>query len=333
MTSRRSVLSFAASALASPWLAAAHAKTEGAASWKPASKVEFIVPSGAGAALDGAARKLTGLLAEHGAAPQFVVQNRSSAHALHALQVLQQNEGNPHYLMSLSSSLVYSDAQHALPVPYTNFTPLALLFTECTVVAVRADSPLKTGLDLVARLRADPGALSIGVATTVGNHIHLGIAKPLKAGGVDIVNLRVVPYRSSAESTAAVLGGHLDVVSATTPNLLPHLASGRVRVLAVAAPQRLGGAFQGVPTWREQGIDAIGQSVQGVMAPKGITAPQRDYWTDALREVARSGEWREYLELNQWTPNFLDGPQAAAHLARERDEVRGLLGELNLLSS
>lgn len=314
-------------------LSAARAASPTAAThgWKPSSRVEFVVPSGPGAALDGAARKLTDVLAQQQAAPSFVVTNRSSAHGLLALNVLQQHAGDPHYLMSLSSSLVYSDVQRALPLPYTEFTPLALLFNEYTVVAVRADSPLRSGPDLIAALGKDAGALSIGIATTLGNHIHLGVAKPLRAGGVDIRKLRVVPYKSSAESVSALLGGHLDVVSATTPNLVAHLAAGRVRVLAVGSPQRLDGVYAGVPTWREQGVDALGQSVQGVMTGPGVNAEQQRYWTEALRRATESPGWRELLARNQWQANFLTGPQAAAHLARERQEVAQLLTELDLL--
>ncbi len=301
--------------------------------WAPGPKVEFLVPSGPGAALDAAARKLGRLLEQGALSPPVVVSNRSSAHSIVVLQALQQAEGNPNLLASLSSSLVYSEAQGALPMPYTDFTPLATLFTEYAVVAVRADSPLRTGRDLIERLRKDPADLSIGIATTLGNHIHLGIAKPLKAGKVDVTRLRVVPFKSSAESLTALLGGHLDLISATTPNVIAHLRSGGIRLLAVASPTRLGGPFGEVPTWREQGIDGIGESVQGVMAPKGLTPAQQTYWSSALREVTRTPEWKEFLAANQWQDNFLGPKETAAHLATELKEVRALLGELKLISS
>lgn len=316
----------AVSSLAVPSLALA----AGQPAWAPGPRVEFVVPSGPGAALDAAARKISRLLEQQRFSPAITVSNRSSAHGIVALNVLQKNEHDANWLSTLSSSLVYSEAHGALPVPHTDFTPLATLLTEYVVVAVRADSPLRTGRDLIERLRPDPGALSIGVATTVGNHIHLGIAKPLKAGGVEVARLRPVPFKSSAESITALLGGHLDVASATTPNVLPHLANGSIRLLAVASAQRLGGALAGVPTWREQGIDAVGQSIQGVMTTKGITPAQQAYWTEALRTVTRTPEWREFLAQNQWQENFLGPADTAAYLARELREVRQLLQELGL---
>jgi putative tricarboxylic transport membrane protein len=329
LINRRQALAFSTLGLLGA-RAPAWAASPNPSGWQPNARVEFLVPSGPGAALDTTARKLTSILAEQKAAPSFVVTNRSSAHGAAALGVLQQNPGDPHFLMSLSSSLVYSDAQHALPVPYTEFTPLAILLNEYVAVAVRADSPLRTAQDLVAALRRDPAALSVGVATNLGNHIHLGIAKPLKAGGVDIARLRVAPYKSSAESTTALLGGHLDLVSATTANFVPHLVAGRLRILAVASPRRLEGAYAAVPTWREQGFDAIGQSVQGVLTTRGVSAAAQAYWIDTLRTAASHPDWQDLLGRNQWQGNFLEGARAAAWLAREREEVAQLLKEPNL---
>lgn len=297
--------------------------------WQP-SKPEFIVPSGAGAALDAAARKLTELLARDGLTPSFVVSNRSGAHGIQALETLQRQPGNANVLMTLSSGYVTSVAQGALPQRLQALTPLVTLFRETTTVVVRADSPIRNAQDLITTLRADPGRWSVGIATTLGNHIHLGIAQPLKQAGVAVQGLRIVPYKSSAESMTALVGGHLDVVSATTPNLLPYLQAGRVRVIAVAADERLGGAFAQAPTWKEQGVDYVSDALQGVAAPAGITAAQQAFWVQALQRVTQGEEWRAFVALNQWKPHVL-GPQATqAALRRQVVQTQSLLAELGL---
>lgn len=302
------------------------------ADWKP-GKPEFIVPSGAGAALDSAARKLTELLAREGITESFVVSNRSGAHSIQALEMLQRQPGNANLLMTLSSGYVTSVAQGALAPRLQELTPLATLFREFTTVVVRADSPIKNAQDLIATLRRDPGALSIGIATTLGNHIHLGIAQPLKQAGVPVQGLRIVPYKSSAESMTALVGGHLDVVSATTPNLLPYLQAQRVRVIAIAADARLGGAFAQAPTWKEQGVDYVSQSFQGVMTTARITPAQQRFWVQALQRVTQSPEWLSFVALNQWQPQFL-GPQATqASLRQQIAQTQELLAELGLLET
>ena len=316
----------------SAWLPAqAQVQADAGAHWAPRKSTEFIVPSGAGAALDVAARKLTELLTREKLAPGFIVSNKSSAHGIVALEGLHRHPGDAHALMTLSTSYGNSLAQNALPDHLQKGTPLATLFREFVTVVVRADSPLRSTQDLVAQLKQDPGKYSIGIATTLGNHIHLGVAQPLKLAGVDIKGLRIVPYKSSAESMTALVGGHLDVVSATTPNLLPYLQSGRVRVLAIAAEQRLGGAFAQAPTWKEQGINYVSDSFQGVMTVPGASAAQQAYWVAALRKVAETREWKDFVALNQWEPWF-QGPQATQQLLQTQlDSNQALLSELGLL--
>lgn len=302
-----------------------------AAPWKPSKATEFIVPSGAGAALDVAARKLTELLVRDGHAPSFVVSNKSGAHSIAALEVLHRHPGDAHTLMTLSSSYGNSLAQSALPAHLQKGTPLVTLFREFTTVVVRADSPLRNAQDLIAQLRKDPEKYSIGIATTLGNHIHLGVAQPLQQAGINIQKLRIVPYKSSAESMAALAGGHLDVVSATTPNLLPYLQAGRVRVLAIAADKRLEGAFAQSPTWKEQGINYVSDSFQGVMTAPGASAAQQAYWVNALRKVSETREWTEFVTLNQWEPLFLGPQETARALNTQVERNHALLNELGLL--
>lgn len=299
--------------------------------WTPSKTPEFIVPSGAGAALDVAARKLTELLIRDGQAPNFVVTNKSGAHGIVALETLHRGTADGHTLMTLSTGYGNSLAQNALPAHLQKAQPVATLFREFVTVVVRADSPLRTAQDLIEALKQDPAKYSIGIAQTLGNHIHLGAAQPLKQAGVDILGLRIVPYKSSAESMNALVGGHLDVVSATTPNLLPYLQSKRVRVLAIAAEQRLGGSFADAPTWKEQGVNYVSESFQGVLTAPNATPAQQTYWLHALRKVTASQEWLDFVHLNQWEPWF-QGPQATAQLVHKQVTAdHALLSELGLL--
>jgi hypothetical protein len=111
---------------------------------------------------------------------------------------------------------------------------------------------LRVGTDLVAALKADPSKLRIAVAPALGQNTHMAIAKPLKAAGVAIDKLTIAPFRSSGESVTALLGGHVDVVSATAPVIVPHVQAGKLRILASASAQRGSGPLAEVKTWREQ---------------------------------------------------------------------------------
>ncbi len=306
--------------------------TAQAQAWKPTKQVEFAVGAGPGGALDQVARTLKNITDQQNSIPQgMIVSNKPAGGGVVALSTLKQHPGDAHYLTSFAlqflTNYVIGDWKES---PTTEYTMLAVLFNEYVALAVRADSPLKNASDLVQKLKGDPSSASIAVATALGNHIHIGAAKPLLAAGVDVSKLTVVPFKSSAESITALLGGHVDIVAASTANLVTQLEAGKIRLLAISSPRRLGGAFAQVPTWRDQGIDADFASVQGILAPKGLTRAQLDYWTETLKRATDTPEWSAFVQRNQWTPRLITGPDAQRFAEDQLVEMRAILRQLNL---
>ena len=304
----------------------------GAQAWRPERNVEFVVPAGPGAALDTAARQVKELTGRLQLLPTpMIVTNRPGGAGMVAMGALQARPGDAHMLVTLTHSSINNKLVGEVALGYEDFTPLAILFDEFITVAVRADSPVRTGRDLAEALRRNPAALSVGVATSVGNHIHAAIAKPLKAAGVDIGRMTVVPFKSSAESMTNLLGGHLDVVSASAVNVISLMKTGKIRVIAVAAAERLGGDLAEVPTWREQGVDAVYSSSQGVLGARGLGAAQIAFWEGVLERVTSTPEWQAFLAKNHWKPRFLRHAEARRYLDAEAEVARSLLGDLGLL--
>lgn len=326
MTSMLTRRNAACMVLAMPLLARAQA------AWKPERTVEFIVPAGAGAALDTAAREMKNLIDRNRLLPDgMLVLNKPGGAGMIAMSALQMKPGDGTLLATLTNSSINNKLIGDVSLGYEDFTPLAILFDEYITVAVRADSPIRNGRDLIARLKTTPSSLSIGIATSIGNHIHVAIAKPLKMGGVDIGKLTIVPFKSSGESMANLLGGHIDVVSASAVNVVPQMKAGNVRVIAVAASERLGGELAAVPTWREQGIDAVYSSSQGVLGTKGLSAAQIGFWEDVFRRLGAMPDWNEFLARNYWKPHFMGHAATLKYLDAENAATRALLGELGLL--
>ena len=73
-----------------------------------------------------------------------------------------------------------------------------------------------------------------------------------KAAGGDAKKLRTVVFQGGGEAITALMGGHIDVNSSAANNVVPHMEAGKLRVLGVAAPKRLGGVLAAAPTWYEQ---------------------------------------------------------------------------------
>ena len=301
------------------------------ATWKPEHNVEIISGTAAGGAVDRANRTVQKIWQDKKIVDvTTTVVNKPGGGNTIAWNYINQHAGDGHYVSIAPYTLLTNKIVGTSPMTWSDFSVIALLFNEYITVAVRADSPIKTGADLVQRLKKDPSSLSIAVASTLGNHIHIGIAKPLKAAGVDIKRLKVVAFKSSGESITSLVGGHIDVVSSTTPNVLGQMQAGRIRILAISSPQRLPGALATVPTWKEQGIDGTFAASQGAIAPKGLGAAQLAYWEEAFRKLSRTEEWKKELASNFWQSNFLTGKEAGRYYATQAVELREILTELGL---
>jgi putative tricarboxylic transport membrane protein len=102
-------------------------------------------------------------------------------------------------------------------------------------------------------------------------------------------------------------------------------------VIAVASAERLAGDLAGVPTWREQGVDAVYSSSQGVLGAKGLTPAQIRFWEATLKRLTDTPEWAAFLAKNHWKPRFLGHAEALKFLDAEAASAKVLLGDLGLL--
>jgi putative tricarboxylic transport membrane protein len=105
---------------------------------------------------------------------------------------------------------------------------------------------------------------------------------------------------------------------------------GQVRLLAVAAPARLPDVLAEVPTWREQGYDAVVSNWRGMVGPKGMSPAQIAYWEQALLRFTESEEWKKELEKNFWQSEYMRGADMRKYLDQDNAEARAFLTELGL---
>ena len=142
--------------------------------------------------------------------------------------------------------------------------------------------------------------------------------------------MKVIAFKGSAEAIPALMGGHIDLVTTAAGNVAGHVASGKLRVVAVSAKERLPGALAGVPTWREQGIDVVFGAWRAVLAPKGITPQQIAYWENVLRRATEAPEWKDDLDKNMWSNVFLSSAQFAKELDKDYADMKSVLVDIGL---
>lgn len=301
------------------------------AQWKPERTAELIVSAGPGGNQDLTARVIQGIWQEKKLVPSAVVANKTGGSGGIASNYLSQHAGDPHYLMMLAPTLLTSRIMGTSKVDHNNYTPLAMLFNEYIFVTVKADSPIKNGRELIQKLKIAPDSVSVAIATALGNHIHMGVALPMKAAGVDIKRMKVVAFKSSGQSLTAVLGGHVDVAASTFSALLPHVTSGAMRIIGVSAPQRMTGLLADIPTWKEQGANAVFDSWRGVVGAQSISEQQKAYWEKAFAELSRTEEWKKDIEKNFRVNHFLGGRDAGRYWDEQYKELEEALTELGLV--
>lgn len=309
---------------AMPWIAGP-ALAQG---WKPERNVELIIPTSPGGSNDIAGRTIQRLWSDLGLLPvSSSVANRSGGEHGVAYLFVSQRTGDAHTVGVMSTPMLVNPIQGRMQMTHADVTPIAYLITEPMIALVRADSPLKTGKDLVEALRKDPGALSIALTST-GHRVSVGI--PLNKAGVALKGVRIPAFKGGGETVTAVMGGHADALITSVSTSVPHITSGRMRGLAVSSTRRLGGALAGVPTWQELGFQSSG-SWKGVMGPKGITPAQVAFWEDVMRKTAQSEELVQYSEKNQWLIEFKGSAETRKWLDDEAAALRAAMSELGLV--
>ena len=306
---------------------AIHAQT-----WQPDKPIEIVVPTTPGGGIDRTARLLQKIIQEGGLSPVPVsVTNKPGGGGAVSLVYLNQHAGDAHFVASNSPNLIANDLNGRGAVKYRDVTPLANLFSEYTVVAVRTDSPLKNGRDFVEALRKDPQSLAVSTPTTLGSVNHLSFALVAKAAGVDPRKLKAVVLGSGGDAVTALLGGHIDAHTGTPSSVVRMVQGGKVRALAILAPKRIGGPYADTPTWTELGYKAVMDTWRGVIGPKGMTAAQIAWWDGVLAKVVASPLWKEALEQNTWEANYLNSAQTRKLFDAEHAEYRAILGELGMI--
>jgi putative tricarboxylic transport membrane protein len=258
------------------------------------------------------------------------VVNKAGGGGSIAYTYVLQHPGDPHYLVVAGPALLTNHITGASKLHHTDLTPVASLFNDYTVFAVSADSPIKTGKDLVARLRKDPKSVTIGFSPLLGSHNHIAAGLLMKAIGGNARDLKVVAYKGSADAIPNLMGGHIDLVTTAAGNVAGHVAAGRLRVVAITSNQRMMGPLAAVPTWTEQGVDVVFGAWRAIFAPKGLTAQQAAYWEGALRKATEAPEWKNDLEKNIWADAFLAGEAFRKNLDQDYAEMRSVLSDLGL---
>ncbi|KEO84002.1 tripartite tricarboxylate transporter substrate binding protein [Tumebacillus flagellatus] len=300
----------------------------------PQKPIVMVAPSGAGGGWDKTARSVTKVLGETKLVEQtMTVENKPGGGGTVFMADYASNDKKNDYRLFVSSPPILINnlkKEGNTPYGYKNTTPLAQLTKDYGAIAVKADSPYKTLTDLVNALKADPSKLTVAGGSAPGSMDHLVAVLPAYKAGVDPKKVKYVSYDGGGEAVAALLGGNADAIGTDGSSLVEYMKAGKVKILGVEAPERLGGDLKDIPTMKEQGLDAQFLIWRGVFGPQDMSDAAKKYWGDKLKALSETPEWKKELQTNGWEAEYKNGDDFKAYLDKQEGEVKDMLTALGM---
>jgi putative tricarboxylic transport membrane protein len=299
------------------------------ATWKPEGNVEFVVGAGAGGENDRIARAIQRALTSEHLVDSMTVLNKPGAAQTLAVNYLAGKKGDPNAIGLASGSFINFIARTGSTL-HKNVTPLIKLFDAYQCFFTRAESPIKSMADVRDRLRANPTALNFAFPVGLGSPLHVAAVNVAKAAGVAPGDVVTVVYSSGSDVSAQIAGGHVDIGITSIGSPMPLIQAGKLRMLGIAAPERISGELEVYPTLREQGLDVITANTYTVLVPNGLTPEQIAFWSRAMDRVLVDPEFRLDLDRNFWVLKPIRYPDTVKWMQDDYDENRAILKELGL---
>jgi len=293
-----------------------------AQAFQPSRPVEIVVHNAPGGGSDLLARFISALVEKEKLLPvRTLVSNRPGGGSALAMAYMAEKRGAPHTLALFTTAwLLTPILSPEVTAGFYDMTPVARLVLESAVIAVKADSPYRTLQDFIEAAKKEPGKLKQagGSVQTRGNFVRLTLQKATGAQWV------YISFPGGGERTAAILGGHVQLLVAEPQELGEYVRNGMLRPLAQITDKRLP-AFATVPTLREAGFNMHSDpTIRGVVAPPGTARNVVAYWEEVFARMVKTDAWRKYLEDNQ----FEDGFQRADELQKSSTEFVGRMREM-----
>jgi tripartite-type tricarboxylate transporter receptor subunit TctC len=262
------------------------------AAW-PERPVTLIVPWGAGGGTDATARIIGSLLEKELGQPINVV-NRTGGSGVVGHQAIAAAAPDGYTIGLITVEIAMMHWQGLTELSGATYTPIGLVNFDPAGLQVRADAPYKTANDLIAAIKANPGKFKAS-GTGQGGIWQLAIAGMLKDLKVDPTSVPWVPSNGAAPGLQDLVAGGVEIVPCSLPEARSLIDAGKVKSLAIMndTPSTL---YPNVPTLKAAtGSDWKLGAWRGIAAPKNLPAEANDKLVAAIKKIAASKEYTEFM--------------------------------------
>ena len=287
----------------------------------PAKPVRIIVPFPAGQTTDVVARALAQQFSDS-TGQSFFVDNKGGAAAIIGTEAAKNSPADGYTLLMASSGPLAINPTLYSKLPYDtlkDFEAIGMMVNVAQFLVVNKDFPASNLKDLIAYVKANPGKVNFGSGGSgLTNHLTMEVLK-VKAG----LNITHVPYKGAAAALTGLIGGEIDMMFESGPAVIPHIRTGKLKVIAVGS-QRRSAVLPNVPSVAEAGVpgfDAI--SWAAFLAPAGTPKVIVDKLNAELNAAMKRPAFRERLEALGADPVEMTPAETAAYF-RSQIEMWGV---------
>ncbi|WP_295528476.1 tripartite tricarboxylate transporter substrate binding protein [uncultured Pseudacidovorax sp.] len=281
----------------------------------PSRPISLVVPTATGGTTDLSARMLAQPLGL-ALGQSLVVENKGGGNGAIAAGFVKRAEPDGYtLLMQYSGYHVITPvvSKTALAWAQKDLRPVANVLSAPQIIVVRADLPVKTLAELVAYAKAHPGQLNYASSGN-GSLQHVTGAMLEQQAGVQMVH---VPYKGTGPALQDLLGGQVDLTFGTAPPFMPHIQSGKLRVLAVTGASRLP-SLPDVPSTAEAGFPKLDASSWfAVFAPAATPDAVVQKLAGEIGRVVNTPTFRKLAQDQGATADFQDPAQLAARVTAD----------------
>jgi len=208
---------------------------------------------------------------------------------------------------------------------------LATAGADFGAVVVKGDSPYKTLDDVMNEFKKGESSLVVGAGGSVSSQDWMKAALLLKAVGKDPRKMRYVAFDGGGDAIAGLLGGSIQVYTGDVGEMVSHLGTGSMRILAVMSDKRLPEPFADVPTAKELGYDAEWVIMRGYYMGKNVSDEAYNAWADAFKAAYKTEEFAKIQKEKGLLPLNMAGEEFDQDVKKRVAKMREIAKEAGLI--
>ena len=291
----------------------------------PSKPIRLIIPFPPGGSNDIVGRLIAAKLSES-LGKQVVVDNRGGAGGVLGTEMASKAEPDGYTLLIISAAYAFNPALYTLPFdPVKAFTPIAKLGSGPNSLTVHPSVPANSVKELIALAKQKPGQL-INACAGVGSFQHMGTELFKMMAGIDF---KIVQFKGGGPAMIDQLGGHSQFSLGSLIQTLPHIQSGKFRILGTGGLKR-SGILPNVPTIAETVPGYEATNWWGILAPAGTPAPIVERLNRELKTLLTADEIKKLFQKEGADVDYLGPAQFGPFIAWEITKWGKVVKEANI---